>query len=180
VTDDDSGFDAGPFSMMAVAAIEGHLEIITFAGKKYAAMKYLESGNITPLMVFGRGMVGFDKDQMLRLWVAPNKYERIYNGDWVVMLSRTEYGIMRLSNTDSLFSLMPNVDLSTPEGRLSRIAQQHTHTTDDQGGVSGYCVECDRPTPCPTKVWAGESGAKRDILATWDPADDHAEGEGGL
>lgn len=175
MADENEGFDAGPFSMMAVAAMEGHYHTIEFAGKTYGAMQYHGAGNMTPLMVFGRGMVRFNDRQEMMLWVGLNKYEKLRDGDWLVMLSRSEYAIMRVSQSESLFSIMPNVARNTPEGRLARIAQQHTKDTLDSGMTSGLCVECDHRWPCPTYVWATKD--RDSIENTWDPADDNTEEE---
>ena len=105
----------------------------------------------------------------------------IKQGDWIVMVSRTEYRILRVGGSESLFSLMPDVPLSTPEARLSRIAEAHKKDVDQDGGTHGVCVECyqawdEKTGGCPTRVWATKD---RDVLATWDPADDETETAGG-
>lgn len=68
----------------------------------------------------------------------------------------------------------PKPAKSTPEERLSRIAQAHVKDVDPNGGTHGLCVECYQNYPCPTYVWA--SSDQRDVLATWDPIDDDMEG----
>lgn len=58
-----------------------------------------------------------------------------------------------------------------PLTRLARIAEKHRtdSNVDGHGGVSGYCMECELPWPCPTYRWAAEEGVT--ILCTWDLAD---------
>ncbi|MFI9598884.1 hypothetical protein ACIHCX_03215 [Streptomyces sp. NPDC052043] len=55
-----------------------------------------------------------------------------------------------------------------PSGRLARIAEAHSKGVIN-GMTSGLCQECEHPHPCPTFAWATTD---RDLLATWDPADD--------
>src|SRR3546814_11568927 len=113
----EDGFDAGPFSMMAVSALENHIQTVEFAGKKYAAIEIPgPDGNLTPAMIFCRGLLGYNNRQELELRNGMRP-EIIRAGDRIVMLSRTEYGGMRMSESESLFSLMPDVPLSTPEAR---------------------------------------------------------------
>lgn len=168
---------AGPFSMLSVSALENYVQSVTFAGKEYAAIK-VEAGSITPAMIFCRGLLGWNDHQQLELRNGTTKPERVEFGDWIVMLSRTEYGVLRLGVSASLFALMPNVALSTLEARLSRIAQAHVKDVDSEGGTHGICVECyqvwnEEAGGCPTRVWATKD---RDVLATWDPIDDEPEG----
>lgn len=54
-------------------------------------------------------------------------------------------------------------------GRLGRIAESHCMDVTEGGLTSGLCVECARPHPCPTYIWAT---TERDPLSTWDPDDD--------
>lgn len=176
MSDDYSMDGAGPFSMMAVAALEDHVQTVELGLKKFAAIKIELAGNLTPAMIFCRGLLGWNNHQVLELRNGMRP-QAVQDGDWIVMTSRTEYEIMRVSESDSLFSLMPTVPLSSPEARLSRIAQAHRKDVDQGGGTFGFCVECyqhwdDKAGGCPTKVWAMKG---RDILATWDPADDEPE-----
>lgn len=171
---------AGPYSMMAVSALENHVQSLEIAGKKYAAVR-LEGGegryagcNITTAMVFCLGILGYDNQQRLILRDMMGGGDEVKPGDWIVMLSRTCFRIVRLSESESLFALMPDVPLSTPEDRLSRIAQAHKKDVDSAGGTHGMCVECYQPWDddkggCPTRVWATTD---RDPLGVWDPADD--------
>jgi hypothetical protein len=69
----------------------------------------------------------------------------------------------------------PKPAKSTPEERLSRIAQAHTLEIAVGGMTSGLCVECYHNYPCPTYIWASEAGAQRSFLDTWDPIDDDDE-----
>lgn len=173
MADDDSGMSAGPFSMLSVSALENHVKWLSFAGKRYAAIQVPTlDDNLTPAMIFCRGLLGYNNHQELELRNGTTKPERVYAHDWIVMISRTEYAIMRTGVSASLFELMPNLALSTPEGRLSRIAQAHVKDTDEHGGSNGICVECYQVYPCPTVVWATKD---RDVLATWDPVDDEPE-----
>ena len=123
-------------------------------------------------MIFCRGLLGYDQHQQLILMGAPTENNIVGPGDWVVMMSRVRYSIMRLNTSESLFSLMPEVPLSTPEGRLARIAEGHSQETLPGGLTSGLCDECGHRWPCPTQIWAT---ADRDPLATWDPADDEED-----
>ncbi|MFJ3923050.1 hypothetical protein [Streptomyces sp. NPDC090022] len=66
-------------------------------------------------------------------------------------------------------------DNGSDAGRLARIAEAHSKDQAGHGMTSGHCTECGWSHPCPTYVWATTS---RDELATWDPADDEAEGAG--
>lgn len=68
----------------------------------------------------------------------------------------------------------PKPAKSTPEERLSRIAEAHSKNVTVEGMTSGLCDECYQNYPCPTYVWA--SSDQRDVLATWDPIDDDTEG----
>lgn len=172
--------DTGPFSMLAVSALESHVQSVTFAGKEYAAIK-VQPGSLTPAMIFCRGLLAWNNRQQLELRNGTTSPERVEYGDWIVMLSRTEYSVMRVSERASLLSLMPDVALSTIQGRVSRIAQAHVKDVDPMGGSLGLCVECYQPWDeeaggCPTRVWATTD---RGVLATWVPADDE-HGEGGL
>ncbi len=178
---DIDGLDSGPFSMLAVSALENHVQTVTLRGKKYAAiMLGDETGggaNITTAMIFCRGILGYNHHQELILRDMMGGGDEVKPGDWIVMLSRTTYGIMRLGGDESLFSLMPNVPLSTAEDRLSRIAQAHKKDVDSAGGTHGLCVECYRPWNekaggCPTRVWATTD---HDPLGTWDPSEDDGE-----
>lgn len=170
------GFDAGPFSMLAVSALESYVQSVTFAGKEYAAVQ-VKPGSITPAMIFCRGLLGWNDHQELELRNGTIKPQQVEFGDWIVMLSRTEYGVIHMSESASLFALMPDVALSTLEGRVSRIAQAHVKDVDAEGGTHGICVECyqvwnEEAGGCPTRVWATKD---RDVLATWDPIDDEPE-----
>lgn len=62
--------------------------------------------------------------------------------------------------------------LNDPADRLSRIAAAHSKDAAGGGLTDGDCDECGHPHPCPTYVWATTD---RDVLATWDPADDEPE-----
>lgn len=175
----DDGLNAGPFSMMAVSALESHIQSLEIGGKKYAAVR-LEGGegwyagcNVTTAMIFCRGILRYNDQQELILADMMGGGQKVEPGDWLVMLSRTAYAVMRASDSASLFALMPDVPLSTPEDRLSRIAQAHKKDVDSAGGTHGVCVECYQVYPCPTVVWATKD---RDPLATWDPIDDELEG----
>ena len=175
---DGGGFDAGPFSMMAVSALENHIETVQLGAQKYAAIRYHDSVNVTQLMIFCRGILGYDDQQRLILRDMKGGGAVVEPGDWIVMVSRTEYRILRVSGSESLFSLMPDVAVSTLEARLSRIAQAHVKDVDENGGTHGVCVECyqvwnEEAGGCPTRVWATKD---RDVLATWDPIDDEPEG----
>lgn len=164
---------AGPFSMLAVSALENHVHTIEFAGKKYAAVKLgdeVEGGaSITTAMIFCRGILGRNDQQELILRDMMGGGQKVEPGDWIVMVSRTEYAVFRMHGNESLFSLMPDVALSTPEARLSRIAQAHSKNQLAGGGTTGDCDECGFHWPCPTYTWATTD---RDPLATWDPKDD--------
>lgn len=174
----DDGLNAGPFSMMAVSALENHVQTVEIGGKKYAAIQWSDATSVTQLMIFCLGLLAYDDQQKLHLRNMMGGYQRVEPGDWIVMLSRTSFAIMRVDVSESLFSLMPNVALSTPEDRLSRIAQAHKKDVDENGGTHGVCVECyqvwnEEAGGCPTRVWATKD---RDPLATWDPIDDEPEG----
>lgn len=176
---------AGPYSMLAVSALENHVQTLQVGSKKYAAVR-LEGGeggdwykgcNVTTAMIFCLGILGYDNQQRLILRDMMGGGDEVKPGDWIVMLSRTCFRIMRESDGESLFALMPDVPRSTPDERLSRIAQAHKKDVDSAGGTHGLCVECYQPWNeeaggCPTKVWATTD---RDVLATWDPADDETE-----
>lgn len=58
---------------------------------------------------------------------------------------------------------------ASPSNRLARIAEAHSKNQTSSGMTDGYCDECAHAWPCPTNVWATTD---RDVLATWDPADD--------
>jgi hypothetical protein len=165
---------AGPFSMLSVSALENHIKSVTFAGKTYAAIQWGVPGgpNVTESFIFGRGILGYNDQQELILRDFKGGGQKVEPGDWIVMLSRTAYAVMSLSSAESLFSLMPDVALSTPEARLSRIAEAHKKDVDEHGGTHGVCVECYQVYPCPAVVWATKD---RDPLATWDPIDDEPE-----
>lgn len=64
------------------------------------------------------------------------------------------------------------VVLNDPADRLSRIAEAHSEHLGDGGFTFGDCNECGHVWPCPTRIWATTD---RDVLATWDPADDEPE-----
>lgn len=176
---------AGPYSMMAVAALENHVQTLQVGSKKYAAVR-LEGGeggdwykgcNITTAMIFCLGILGYDNQQRLILRDMMGGGDEVLPGDWIVMLSRTCFRIMRESDSESLFALMPDVPRSTPDERLSRIAQAHKKDVDSEGGTHGVCVECYQPwgeKGCPTYRWATED---LDVLGTWDP-DDNETPEG--
>ena len=172
---DGEGFDAGPFSMLAVSALENHVQTVQLGDQKFAALQRSDGATITQLMIFCRGLLGYDDQQRLCLRNMSGKFDVVEPGDWLVMLSRTAYVIMRLNASESLFSLMPNVALCTPEDRLGRIAQAHVKDVGEGGLTSGVCVECYQVYPCPTYVWATKD---RDPLATWDPIDDEPTEEG--
>src|SRR5690242_21039729 len=58
--------------------------------------------------------------------------------DWssdVCSSDLTCFRIMRESDSESLFSLMPDVPRSTPDERLSRIAQAHKKDVDEHGEI---------------------------------------------
>lgn len=66
-----------------------------------------------------------------------------------------------------------------PAARLTRIAEAHSKDASGGGLTSGDCSECGQPwgdSGCPTYVWATTD---RDLLATWDPADDEDTGSAG-
>jgi len=66
--------------------------------------------------------------------------------------------------------------VSTPAGRLRRIAEAHQKSVDEHGGTDGCCTECGHGWPCPTNTWA--SGDTRNAgIDCWDPADDSTEGD---
>lgn len=172
---------AGPFSMLALSALENHVDTIEFLGKKYAAIKLgdeVEGGaNLTTCMIFCRGLLGYDSRQRVILRDMMGGGTEVKPGDWIVMVSRTEYTVFRMHGNESLFGLMPDTPRSTYWARLSRIAQAHKKEVLDGGTTSGMCVECyqtwdEKAGGCPTKVWATTD---RDVLATWDPADDETE-----
>lgn len=57
------------------------------------------------------------------------------------------------------------------QARLARIAEAHSKHVTGGGLTDGGCNECGQPwgeNGCPTRVWATTD---RDVLATWDPAD---------
>src|SRR3546814_19259113 len=84
----EDGFDAGPFSMMAVSALENHIQTVEFAGKKYAAIEIPgPDGNLTPAMIFCRGLLGYNNRQELELRNGMRP-EIIRAGDRIVMISR--------------------------------------------------------------------------------------------
>ncbi len=175
---DGNGFAAGPFSMMAVSALENHIDTIEIMGRKFAAIKLgdeVEGGaNVTACMIFCRGILGYNAQQDLVLRDMMGGGQKVEPGDWIVMISRTEYTVFRMHGNESLFSLMPEVRKSTPEARLARIAQAHKKDVDEHGGTHGLCVECYQPwgdNGCPTYVWATTD---RDPINTWDPADDES------
>lgn len=167
---------AGPFSMLSVSALENHIQSVTLGGREYAAIRIDAAGNLTPAMIFCRGLLGYNNRQELELR-SGMRPTLVRDGDWIVMVSRTEYDVLRVNESASLFALMPDVRLSTLRARLSRISEAHTKDVDSEGGTHGVCVECYQPWNeeaggCPTKVWATKD---RDVLATWDPADDEPE-----
>lgn len=178
--EDDYMNGAGPFSMMAIAALENHIHTVRWGNRPYAAVRIdsESSGGLTPAMIFCRGLLGYNKRQELELR-SGMRPEKVCDGDWIVMVSRTEYVILRVMlNGESLFSLMPTVPVSSAEARLACIAQAHKKDVDQNGGTHGVCVECyqnwdEKSGGCPTYVWATRG---RDILSTWDPADDDEEG----
>lgn len=172
---------AGPYSMLAVSALENHVQTLQVGSKKYAAVR-LEGGrdwykgcNVTTAMIFCLGILGYDNQQRLILRDMMGGGDEVLPGDWIVMLSRTCFRIMRESDSESLFALMPDVPRSTPDERLSRIAQAHKKDVDEHGGTHGLCVECYQTwgeKGCPTYRWATED---LDVLGTWDPDDNEPE-----
>jgi hypothetical protein len=65
--------------------------------------------------------------------------------------------------------------LNDPADRLARIAEAHRKEVGVGGTTSSFCNECGEiwgQSGCPTYVWATTD---RDVLATWDPADDEPE-----
>lgn len=170
----DGGFDAGPFSMLAVSALESHVQTIEFMGKKYAAVQYSDRDPAVAA-VFCRGILGYNDHQEPLLRDMTGGGVKVKDGDWLVMVSRTEYSVLRIGGSESLFSLMPLVPLSTPEARLSRIAEAHKPSVGEGGLTDGRCNECNWPAKCPTHVWATQP---RDTLSTWDPADDEESSDG--
>ena len=62
----------------------------------------------------------------------------------------------------------PILPPGTESERLARIAEVHDQYIGPAGITSGYCGECERPHPCPTRVWATTD---RSPLDSWDPAD---------
>jgi len=177
MSDEGTSLDgAGPYSMLAVSALEGHIKKVELLGREYPAIQWANGTTLTQLMVFCRGLLGYDKEQKVVLRDMMGGGKVVEPGDWIVMASRTVFGVLRLHTSASLFDLMPNVPLSTPEERLSRIAQKHQDETDAHGGVTGHCIECGFPDPCPTYVWASWD---RDPLSTWDPTDDEERNDGG-
>lgn len=175
--DEGDGFDAGPFSMLSVSALENHIEAIRIGDRVYAAICWDRGTTVTQLMIFCRGILGWNVRQELVLRDFMGGDQVVHEGDWIIMVSRTEYRIMRTEREDaSLFALMPNVPVSTPEARLARIAQAHKKDVDEHGGTHGLCVECYQSwgeNGCPTYVWATTD---RDPINTWDPADDETPG----
>jgi len=166
---DDIMDSAGPYSMLAVSALENHLKAVEIAGKKYAAIQWEGGTSLTQVMIFCRGLLGYDSKQKVILRDMMGGGTAVEPGDWIVMLSRTAFVVMRLHESASLFALMPETRLSTAEERLSRIAQAHSKNELAGGGTTGDCDECGYHWPCPTYVWATSD---RDPLATWDPKDD--------
>lgn len=160
---------AGPFSMLAISALESHIKSVSFAGKEYAAIQWDGGTTLTQAMIFCRGLLGYNDQQQVVLRNMMGGGVVVEPGDWIVMVSRSEYGVLRLNESASLFALMPNVALSTPEDRLSRIARAHVKSSYEGGTTDGLCVECGQFYPCPTYTWATSD---RDPLSTWDPADD--------
>lgn len=57
-------------------------------------------------------------------------------------------------------------------GVRRRMAEAHEQGQASGGLVSGACVECGNPWPCPSYVWATTD---RNLLAPWNPADDDEE-----
>jgi hypothetical protein len=103
----EDGFDAGPFSMLAVSALEDHVKSVVFAGKEYAAIEIPRLvGNLTPAMIFCRGILGYNDRQELILRDLCGGGERVEPGDWIVMASRTGYSVMRTNGSASLFALI--------------------------------------------------------------------------
>jgi len=56
--------------------------------------------------------------------------------------------------------------------RLAHIGNGHAQHVTTGGMTSGNCIECDRPWPCATNIWATTN---RSLLACWDPADDEPD-----
>lgn len=60
-------------------------------------------------------------------------------------------------------------DLMAAQAYLSAIAQTHVQGSPGGGTVDGFCMECDRPWPCPTNLWAT---GQRQATDCWHPDDD--------
>ena len=166
----------GPYSMLAVSALENHIKAVELAGKKYPAIQWGEGTSLTQVMIFCRGLLGFDNSNdnvVLRDMMGGGVV--VEPGDWLVMRSRTDFAVMRLHESASLFDLVPSTSLSTAEDRLSRIAEAHSKNQLAGGGTTGDCDECGYHWPCPTYVWAT---GDRSPLATWDPKDGPADADG--
>ena len=163
----------GPFSMMAVSALEMHIQAVTVGDQTFPGI-HLSEDNITPAMIFCRGLLGYNDHQQLYLRTSDHGGVLVKPGDWIAMVSRSAYEVIRIGSDASLFDLIPTVPLCTRAERLGRIAAAHKKDVDQNGGTHGVCVECyqhwdDKAGGCPTRVWATTA---RDVLATWDPADD--------
>lgn len=164
----------GPFSMLAVSALENVVEGIEVWGEKYPAIRWYGGVSVTQLMIFCNGLLGHNDQQELILQRTSGPI-RVEPGDWIVMRAVGAYDVIRESVPGSLFALVPDLPRSTPEERLSRIHAQHTKSVGVGGATDGLCVECGEPDPCPTNVWSGVEGKKRSILDTWDPSDDEEQ-----
>lgn len=167
--------DAYPFSMLAVSALEGQLQTVEIWGQKYAAMRY-DAEQPTPILVFGRGLIGFNdhQDMVIRNSRDMKGGVVLRSGDLVVLRSVTEYDVIRVDQSESLFSLMPDLPESTIEQRMARIADWHQPNSEAGGMTTGQCREDAWSHPCPTHHWATTD---RDVLKCWDPTDDAEAGE---
>lgn len=168
----------GPFSMLAISALEMHVQAVTVGDQTFPGIR-LSHDTITPAMIFCRGLLGYNDNQELMLRTSDHGGVLVKPGDWIAMVSRSAYEVIRFGGDASLFALIPDVPLCTRAERLGRIAEAHKKDVDPNGGTHGLCVECyqhwapgdkdGKGEGCPTRVWATTA---RDVLATWDPADD--------
>lgn len=162
--------------MLEVSALENHVESVEIWGKKYAALRWTTDVTVTQLMIFCRGLLGWDDRQILKLRTAERGLVEIKLGDLIVLRARTVYDVIRQDIPESLFATVPGTPESTTEERMGRIAEAHTPKAGPGGLTDGLCPECNWNDPCPTKVWATTD---REVLGPWDPADDEEGVEDG-
>jgi hypothetical protein len=93
----------------------------------------------------------------------------------IVFWDRGQVSVKRIHGHEGATEIVWD-DNGSDAGRLARIAEAHSKDQAGHGMTSGNCNECNWSHPCPTYVWAT---TVRDLLATWDPADDEdGEAEG--